>query len=98
MLHRMAFVLTLVWMVSGSVARGDSYLVTLNTSSLIGNPNGPFVVSFQLTDGSFAGDGNNTVTLSAFDFGGGTPGAVLASNVTGDLSSAIVLTDTDPSL
>jgi hypothetical protein len=43
-----------------------STLVTLDTSSLVANPNGPFILDFQFSDGSGTGDGNNTVTISNF--------------------------------
>src|SRR4051812_26365032 len=52
------------------------YYVTLDLSSLIGNPNQPFSLDFDLVTGSSTGGhGNvtNTVTLSNFIFTGGTP-------------------------
>jgi hypothetical protein len=42
------------------------YQATLNTTPLIGNAAGPLSLDFQLV-----GTGNNTVTLSNFQFGGG---------------------------
>jgi hypothetical protein len=71
------------------------YDVALNTVGLIGHPAGPFSVAFQLTDGSFVGDGNNTVGISNFQFGGGgvSGSAVTLGNVTGDLTSSVTLTD-----
>jgi len=41
-------------------------IFTIDTSSLISNPNGPFTADFQFTDGSGTGDGNNTITISNF--------------------------------
>ncbi len=53
-------------------ARADAiYNVSLDTSSLIGNAAGPFSLDFQFNDGSGTNDGNNTVTLTNFAFGGG---------------------------
>jgi hypothetical protein len=72
--------------------------VTLDTSSGFSEtPPGPFSLAFEFTDGSGTGDGNNIVTLSNFQFGfGGSPaGAPFTSGgASGDLSTAVVLTDT----
>src|SRR5688500_11807103 len=93
MLRRMTWTIIFVWVCSNAVARGDSFLVTLNTSTLVG----PYVANFQLNGGSGLA-GNNTVMLSAFDFGGGTAaGAPLGGNggVTGNMNAPpIMLTDT----
>jgi hypothetical protein len=69
--------------------------VSLDTSALIGHPAGPFSLDFELTDGSGTDDGNNTVTLSDFQFGGGGAQgtATLVGGATGDLTSTVVLTD-----
>ena len=56
------------------------YIVTLNTSPLVGHTAGPFAMNFQLNDGSGLGDANNTALLSGFVFGGGG-GAGSASTV-----------------
>ena len=71
------------------------YNVSLDTSPLIANAAGPFSLDFQFTDGSGTNDGNNTVTLSNFDFGagGGTGLATTTGSVSGDLTSAVTLTD-----
>lgn len=50
----------------------DNFNITLNSSALVGNPTGPFSLDFQLADGSGTGDGNNTVTISDFNFHGGS--------------------------
>jgi len=67
--------------------------VSLDTSAL----SGPFELAFVFTDGSGAGDANNTVTLSNFVFGGGSAGAVDTSlstgGVSGDLISGVSLVD-----
>jgi len=79
-------------------AQGDViYNVSLDTSPLIGNAAGPFSLDFQFTDGSGINDGNNTVTLSNFDFGagGGTGLPTTAGTVSGDLTSGFTLTDSD---
>lgn len=52
-------------------ARAYGFDVTLNTSALQGHPSGPFSLDFQLVDGSGSGDGNNSVVIGEFDFGGG---------------------------
>src|SRR5579864_8228359 len=72
--------------------------ITLDTTPLTlppGSSTAPFSVFFQLTDGSGTNDGNNTVTLTNFAFGGGsaTPGTTLFGGAVGDLGSSVVLTD-----
>lgn len=78
--------------------RADTFQVTVNTSSLIDNPAGPYEVGFLLIDASGEGDGNNTATISSFTYGGGSPGSVDAAGTmggaTGSLNSGIMLTDT----
>jgi hypothetical protein len=49
----------------------------------------PFEVAFVLTDGGGANDGNTTVTLDNFAFGGGSAGVVDASLTTGDVSGTL---------
>ena len=71
------------------------FTVTLDTTSLIGDPAGPFSIEFQLNDGSGTNDGNNTALLSDFQFGGGMPvgSATLIGGASGDLGSNIVIAD-----
>jgi len=57
------------------------FTVSLDTSSLIGNANGPFSLDFQLNDGSGTNDGNNTAKLSNFNFGSGTATGAASSFV-----------------
>lgn len=97
------FLLTL----AGSVALGVltastgraatiQYLISLNTSSLVGNAAGPFSLNFQLNDGSGSGDGNNTATLTGFNFGAGgsaTGSPVLSGGASGSLATTVTLTD-----
>jgi hypothetical protein len=76
-------------------ARADFfYHVQMNTSALIGHPAGPFSLDFQLIDGD--GVANNTVTLTNFAFGSGSPSGAptLTGGASGDLSSQVSLTDT----
>jgi hypothetical protein len=74
---------------------GMVYNVSLDTTPLLSHPAAPFSLSFQLADGSGTGDGNNAAVLSGFTFGGGTPvgSPILIGSAFGDLTSAIVLTD-----
>jgi hypothetical protein len=69
------------------------FTVTMNTAPLIGHAAGPFSIYFLLTDGSFGGDGNNTVTLSGFNVAG-VGGATYNGGASGNLNSSVVLTDT----
>jgi uncharacterized protein (TIGR03437 family) len=57
---------------NSALAADAIYEVTLDTSSLVNHPAGPFYVYVALTDGSGVGNSNNTVTLSNFTFGGGS--------------------------
>jgi hypothetical protein len=83
-------------------AHADAFNVSVDTSSLQGNPPGTFALGFVLIDASLTADGNNTVILSDFAYGGGAPGSVIPSmtsiiGASGNLISGITLTDLDPS-
>lgn len=101
-MHRTTlFALLLLTAGSGALpAATILYDVTMNTSPLAGHPAGPFTLSLQLTDGSGTGDGNNTVSLTNFQFGGGSAvGApTLGAGATGSLASGVTLTDSAPFL
>lgn len=79
------------------IANAVTYSVSLDTNSLIGNSFAPFYLDFQLTDGSGSNNGNNTASVSDFQFGGGhAVGAAFASGgASGDVATGITLTDTD---
>jgi hypothetical protein len=82
---------------ASSLAHAQSFFdVRLNTSALIGHPAGPFYLDFQLNDGTGLGNGNNTATLSQFNFGGGSllGAATSFGGATGSLASSVTLTDT----
>ena len=83
-------------------ARGDAiFTVTLNTAPLTtvpGSSAGPFGMAFQLTDGSGTSDGNNTATISNFQYGGGgaaacPAGCTVFGGASGSAVSSIMLTD-----
>jgi hypothetical protein len=83
----------------GVLGCADVFQVSLNTTPLIGHPAEPFSIFFSLLDGSGTGDGNTTVTLSNFAFGGGGAPFEPASNgpgTSGDLTSSVTLNDSDP--
>ena len=69
-----------------------SFHVGVNTSSLVGNVNGPFSLDFQVNG---VGPLTNAVTLDDFSFTGGTPtgSPSLFGNATGDLGSTVSLND-----
>jgi hypothetical protein len=73
--------LLLVLLTAVSAFAGQMF--SLNTSSLIGNPNEPFTLDFSFTDGSATGDGNNTITLSHFALGAG---ALTESSISGGIT------------
>jgi hypothetical protein len=83
-------------LLAGAVRADDIFTVTVNTTSLMGNSSAPFSVDFQLTDGTGTGDGNNTATMSSFNFGGGSQSgtAITTGGATGSLSSTVSLIDT----
>lgn len=77
-------------------ALGDAiYNVTLDTSSLVGDPAGPFYLYVEFTDGSGIGDANNTVTLSDVTFGGGSAlgSPVMFGGASGSLETGVSITD-----
>ncbi len=89
--------MTLGMFLIAAFCRADAiYDVSLNTSPLVGNANGPFALDFQLTSGNSTSGIFATMMLSNFSFGaGGNAGAGSpfgnSGNVSGDLSSSVVL-------
>jgi hypothetical protein len=75
-----------------------TYVVTLNTAPLVAHPAGPFSILFALTDGSGLADGNNTISVTNVDFGGGNGlGSVTVfGGASGSLESGLTITDTSP--
>lgn len=71
------------------------YNVTLDTTPLVGHPAGPFYVDLAFTDGSGVNDANNTVTLSDFNFGGGSAlgSPIIFGGATGSLETGVSITD-----
>lgn len=77
-------------------ANADSvYTFTMDTTALVGN--GPFTLDLQFFDGSGApGDlNNNTVTLTDFAFGSGSPsgGGTATGGASGSLATGVTLQD-----
>src|SRR5437763_1078466 len=74
----------------------DVYSVSVDTTSLVGHPGGPFTAVFAFTDGSGVGDANNTVTITNVTFGGGTALGFpsIFGGATGSLETQIALKDT----
>ncbi|MEO7099200.1 MAG: NF038129 family PEP-CTERM protein [Luteolibacter sp.] len=69
-----------------------TYYVDVNTSSLIGNTSAPFALDFQLI-----GSASNSVTISNFNFGGGSATSSTENytgTASGDLNSTVSLNDT----
>jgi len=95
---KQTFALVACALLGATTSHASSFLfhIDVNTTPLMGNANGPFSLDFQLNDGSAAGgDANNAVTLSNFNFGGGTVSGdpTLLGGATGNLSSSITITD-----
>src|SRR4051794_3132323 len=66
-------VIACAFVAHGRTASAETILhVSVNTTSLVGHPAGPFSILFALTDGSEIGDHNNTITVRNVDFGGGS--------------------------
>lgn len=71
-----------------------TFFATIDTSVMGSDPNSPFYLDFQLNQGD--GPLGNTVTIGNFQFtnGAAVPAtAVTFGDVSGDLSSSVVLTD-----
>lgn len=70
--------------------------VSFDTSSLVAHPAGPFYFYAVLLDGDGFGDGNNTATLTNFDFGGGSAlgSPTLVAGASGSLSTGVTITTT----
>jgi hypothetical protein len=67
------------------------YQVNVNTSSLVGNANGPYYVDFQLNYGSGTGNG---VVISDFNSApAGSPIIYSGTTAGGDMSTALTITD-----
>jgi hypothetical protein len=91
------FVVAILLLGSATAVAGPITLYfDVNTSGLEGL--GEFSLAFQLVDASATGDANNTVTLSNFDFYGGSADgtALLFGGASGSVSSGLTLTDSDP--
>lgn len=81
---------------TSSASASAIFMVSLDTSPLVGHGAAPFSLNFQLTDGSGLGNSSNTVALTDIAFGaGGSPNGApsLVGGAAGDLSSSISLTD-----
>lgn len=79
------------------LAQTANFQIDLDTTSLVGAPNSPFFLDFQLNKGN--GTLNNTATLTNFVLTGGTPNgsANLFGNASGNLSSSVTLSDSSAS-
>ncbi len=78
-------------------AASETFNVDIDTLGLIGDQAGPFYLDVQFTDGSGAGDGNNTISLSHFSLGSGAIGAPVLNNFSGSFSFSSQLSATDNS-
>jgi hypothetical protein len=85
---------SLLW-VPAAIGAAATYSISIDTSALAGSSAGPFSISFQMSDGSGTGDGNNLAILTNFQFGGGSPAgtANLVGTAFGNLSSGVIMTD-----
>ncbi len=93
-----AFLLAMSALASNLSAATFDFHVTLDVSALIGAPNSPFYLEFQLNKGSTSF--SNSATLSNFTFvGGGATGAPMSQfgTASGSLGSSVVLTDSTAS-
>jgi len=74
---------------------GVIYNVTFDTTPLVDHPAGPFYLDLAFTDGSGVNDANNTVTLSTFNFGGGSAlgGPFVFGGASGAIETGVTITD-----
>ncbi len=91
------FIAFMAMLIAPSVHADTIFTVTLNTTPLVASAAGPFSLAFQLNDGSGTNDGNNTATITNFNFGGaaafGSP--TTFGGASGDLTGTVTLTDSD---
>ena len=94
-LSRIAVLICVFSVVCKTASADVAYNVTLDTTPLVGHPAGPFYVYAAFTDGSGVDDANNTVTLTDFNFGGGSAlgGPVVFGGATGSLETGVSITD-----
>lgn len=89
--------LPFLFLFAASALFGDT-IFTLNTTPLESSSAGPFTLDFQFIDGNGTGDGNNTVTLTNFDFGGGAvttaAGFPVGGVTVGSGPFSVIMTDT----
>ena len=93
---KLFFLLFLGTLVRMDCSADSIYLVTLNTSSLLGNADAPFAIDFQLTSGNTSSGVVNSAVLSQFSFGtGGSAGRgrpfANSGNSGGSLASTVSL-------
>ncbi len=72
-----------------------SLSLTLDTTSLVSHPAGPFYFGLAFTDGSGIGDANNTIMVSNVSFGGGSSlgNPNTFGGASGSLESGITISD-----
>jgi len=83
------------------VAKADTFNfhLDINVANLVGAPNGPFYLDFQLNEGNGTTP-SNTITLSGFTFTGGSAAGsatVLNGTASGNFGSSIILSDSSSS-
>src|ERR1043166_1656402 len=86
----------LTTMPSAASAAPINFHVQFNTTALIGSPLAPFYLDLALTDGSGTLAGPNTVTITNFLYGGGSPPAApfITGTASGNIGSTVTLADT----
>jgi len=84
--------LCLLWLLAASAGHSAMVLVALNTTAVSGSQ---FSIVFDLIDGDATV--NNTVTVTGAQFGGGSliGSPALTGGTSGDLSTSVILGDTD---
>jgi hypothetical protein len=88
------FRISIFLLITAALYGDEIGVLTVPTSGLTGSG---YAVDFQFIDGDGAGDGNNTVTLTDFSFGGGSFGAPSITNGVTVGSSPFSITMTDSS-
>jgi len=97
-IFKSTFVAVLVLALGSAAARADSDAVQFDVSTTSIEGLGTFSLAFQLVDGSGTGDADNTVLLSNFNFYGGSASGspLLFGGASGDVTSGISITNSDP--
>jgi S-layer homology domain/Viral BACON domain/Putative binding domain, N-terminal len=93
----MFYLLMFLYALLSAEAATTTHKVSVNTAGLIGHSAAPFSLAFQLSDAGLVGDGNTTIKITDFNFGGGSPVGTPTTfgAASGNALTSITLTDSE---